>query len=215
MRRLNYLVWCIGLFPLVVLTSCGGAGGGGIAGLGGKDLMVPAKRIKTPEADYALVTFVRSSVMAFGVKAMIWDREVLVGELTPRNYIQYKVEPGTHLFLAKSENWSYLRANLSAGKHYIVTAAVYPGGNSARIELEPALPYEKKVSKTDVDGWLLGLTPEKVQEDYAEIYADPYLAATRVAIQKYDEGKVDYRTLNAGDDWPHLSLNPPPKEESK
>lgn len=203
---------CFGA-ALLMLTSCGGTTSTGLSGLGGKDLMVPAKKIKTPEADYALVTFVRSSVMAFGVKATIWDRETLIGELTPRNYIQYKATPGTHLFLAKSESWSYLKANLSPGKHYIVTAAVYPGGNSARIELEPALPYEKKVSKTDVDSWFLTLGPEKVQDEYGEIYAAPYLPATRLAIQKYDEGKVDYLILNAGDDWPHLGLNPPPPEK--
>ncbi len=215
MRRLMLGALVVVALGGLLLSSCGGGGAGGGGGFGGRDLMNPVKRIKTPAADYALVTFVRSSVMAFGVKAKLWDGEKLIGELTPRKMIQYKAEPGTHLFLAKSEHWSYLKANLSPGKHYIVVTEVVPGGNSAQINLVPALPYEKEVSKTDVDGWLMTLTPESVQPDYAEVYAAPYLAETRAAIREFDEGKVDFETLNAGDDWPHLALNPPSAEEKK
>ncbi len=176
--------------------------------MGGTDLMVPSSRIKIPEADYALVTFVRSSVMAFGVKVMIWDTETLVGELTPRKIIQYKAEPGTHLFLAKSGHWSYLTAHLSAGKHYVVTLNATPGGYTASIELTPALPYEDKVSKTDVDGWLFGIEVQKPMSEYAEVYKVPYLSEVREAIKKYNDKRVDALTLNAGDYWPHISLEP-------
>lgn len=181
----------------------------GCGGGGARELMIPTTRIKAPEADYALVTFVRSSVMAFGVKVMLWDKENLIGELSPRKYVQYKAEPGKHLFLAKAENWFFLNANLSPGKHYIVRVKVVPGGYSAGVELAPALPFEDKVTKAEVDEWLFGLEAQRPMVDYAEVYKTPYLPEVRSAVKKYDEGKVDYITLNPGDDWPHLALNPP------
>ena len=190
--------------------SCGGGGFGGMGGSGGSgELMSPAKRIRKPDTDTALVTFVRSSVMAFGVDAMLWDSETLIGELNPRHYIQYKAAPGKHIFLLKGATWSYLNANLVAGKHYVVIAKVDPGGSTATIDLKPALPFEASPSKLEVDEWLLSLGPEHASAEYAEVYKNPYLPALRTAIQKYDDGKVEYLTLNPGDDWPHLALNPP------
>jgi hypothetical protein len=170
--------------------------------------MIPAKRIKTPDPEFATVTFIRSGVMAFGVTAMLWDRESLIGELSPRKYIQYKAAPGKHLFMAKSENWSYLNANLIAGKHYIVVVDIYPNGYGARFELTPALPFEDKVKKTDIDGWFVNLEGEKPLSEYVDAYKMPYLAETRRAAKAYDDGKVDCPTLNPGDDWPHLSASP-------
>ena len=205
MRRMKVFVTAIGvLLSSVLFLSCGG---------GARDLMIPAARIEKPEPDFALVTFVRSNVMAFGVKAMLWDREHLIGELNPRHYVQYRAEPGKHLFLIKSGNWSFLNANLIAGKHYIVRAKVYPGGNSAYIALEPALPFENDVSKTQVDEWLYSLEGEKALAEYAEIYKNPYLGEVRTAIKKYEDGKVDCDTLNPGDHWPHLALHPPEETE--
>jgi hypothetical protein len=196
-------------------TGCGGGGAGGAGGGGARDLMISTTRLKTFEPQYAVVTFVRSSVMAFGVKAMIWDGETLVGELTPRKYIQYKASPGKHLFMAKSEQWVYLNANLIAGKQYVINTDVSPGGYSALIELKPVLPFETKYSKTDVDGWFFNLEAQKPLPDYADIYKAPYLAEVRTAIKDYEEGRVEHITLNPGDDWPHLGLNPPPPEEKK
>ncbi len=215
MGRLIRSILEIGISVFVCFgVGCGGGGaGGGGGGFGGRDLMVSTTRLETFEPEYAVVNFVRSSIMALGVKALIWDGETLVGELAPRKYIQYKATPGKHLFMAKSEQWMYLNANLAAGKQYVVKAEAEPGGYSAVIELKPVLPFEKEYSKTDVDGWFFNLSPQKPLAGYADVYKAPFLADVRKAVKNYEDGRAQYITLNPGDDWPHLALNPPPEEK--
>ena len=163
-------------------------------------LMEETARMDIPHLDKAVVTFVRSSIMAPTTKSGIWDRENFVGEIKARSYIQYETEPGEHLFLAQSEVWSYLVAHLQGGRQYVVKAEVIPGSNSPRIQLTPVIPGGR-TTKADIDEWFEDLEGYKPSESVAEAYVRGHLPALKKAVKRYDEGRVTFENLSPGDAW--------------
>ena len=67
-------------------------------------LMIRSESVLIPGPNYAVVNFLRPSSMGGAIKFGIWDKENIVGILTPKNYIQYKASPGEHLFITRAEN---------------------------------------------------------------------------------------------------------------
>src|SRR4051812_44122291 len=78
--------------------------------------MRPAKFNATAESSQAIVTFVRESIwMGDGIHLYLWDGETFIGTLSAGTLVQYRVAPGPHVFMANSENWSYVKADLQPG----------------------------------------------------------------------------------------------------
>ena len=163
-------------------------------------LMVEAPRLDIPHLDKVVVTFIRSSIMAPTTKTGLWDRESFIGELKARAYIQYETTPGKHLFLASSEVWSYLEANLQGGRNYVVKAEVVPGGNSPRINLEPVVPGGK-TTQEDINDWLKNLDGYKPSQEVSEEYVRLNLGALKKAVKLYDEDRIVSEVLSPGDAW--------------
>jgi hypothetical protein len=163
-------------------------------------LMVETAKLDVPSLDEVVVTFVRSSIMAPTVKGGLWDRERFIGEIKARSLVQYKTTPGKHLFLASSETWSYLEANLQGGRHYVVKAEVVPGGNSARLNLAPVVPGGRK-TKEDIAKWLDDLDGYKPSKEQTEEYLRVHLGALKRAVERYDMGRIVAETLSPQDAW--------------
>lgn len=189
MRLITLSVMLLGL---LAFSGCGG---------GSSPLMVQSSPLPAPDLNHVLVTFIRSSVMSPTLKAELWHRDAFIGELKARSYVQYETTPGKHLFMAKSENWSYLEATLQGGRHYVVQAKIYPGDYRARIELEAASPDDGKVTKAQIDGWLADLkgrtaSPEVLKQEESERKAD-----MMNALKAYDDGRIVPNHLRVNDAW--------------
>src|SRR5687767_6715547 len=90
--------------------------------------MRPAQFKATAEPAQATVTFVRESVwMGDGIHLYLWDGDTFIGTLSAGTLVQYRVAPGPHVFMANSENWSYVKADLQPGKSYFIKANMFPG----------------------------------------------------------------------------------------
>ena len=63
------------------------------------------------DSERVLVNFVRSSIFfGDGVNFSIWDSDQLVGVQTAGSIIQYETSPGEHVFMCRSEAWTYMKA---------------------------------------------------------------------------------------------------------
>jgi len=125
-------------------------------GCGGSDYMRNATTILQPDEQHAVVTFVRPSAFAFAIEVSMWDGEHFFGMLNSKKVLSYKAAPGEHLFVAHADNWSYLKANLEAGKHYYVVAKMFPGKKmffGIGVALNPVLK-DGEVTDAQIDNWV-------------------------------------------------------------
>jgi hypothetical protein len=151
--------------------------------------------ISAPQANTALVTFVRTSVFfGDGVSMDIWDGERFVGSLGAGTMIQYETEPGGHLFLANAENWSYTSANLLPGKRYFIRANIFPGVGSARVALAA-------VPKTDprIEEWQSKLAPMRALPADKQAVESRKQNEIRAAVAAFKAGQVTFGQLRPED----------------
>jgi len=174
------------LLLVMILSSCGSS------------LMMQTQRIQQPEDQYALVTFIRPSVFGGAIQFGLWDSENLIGILSAKSYVQYLVEPGEHIFLGRAENWSYVKANLEAGKKYYILGKVFPGVWKARVALEP-ITKNSDVTDQQLKEWLDKLSPTTMIPKKREAYAKPRTKQVSHAVGDLEAGKVKYLTMEADD----------------
>jgi len=96
-------------------------------------------------ADKAVVYFARPSGLGALVNFTFFDDETAIGRFNGGKYMRYTCEPGAHLFWARSENKSYVKANLEAGKMYVIEALPQMGGFKAGVRLIPVNPLTYKM----------------------------------------------------------------------
>ena len=108
----------------------------------GSSLMTRVPTIEKPDSGRAMVTFFRPSAFGGAIKFSAWDGDRFIGILTARSYVQYQTNPGRHLFMARAENWSYVEADLQAGRHYYIIARPMMGAWKARVALDPVGQHE-------------------------------------------------------------------------
>jgi len=145
--------------------------------------MKPSSMNVEPGGDYAVINIMRPSSMASAISFGIWDRDTFVGVLLRKSIIQYKASPGEHLIMARSENWSAVRANVEAGKNYYILASPRMGAWKARVALTTLQPDDKRVNK-----WM---RVRKIEIDESRLgsYIDERLDHVRSAAEKYDSGQ--------------------------
>lgn len=80
-----------------------------------------------------IVYFVRRSHEVLLVKYNIYDSNIPLGKLGAQKYFAYECEPGEHIFVAKSENTSYMEA----GRVYVVDVETEMGLIKARVNPFP------------------------------------------------------------------------------
>ena len=186
MKRQDYLRLVFVLVLILFVSGCGSS------------MMIKAKPMVVPENNDVIVTFFRPSFFGGAIKFGLWDNENFIGILTAGSYVQYKTHPGEHLFIARAENWSYVKADLQSGKQYFILGKVFPGVWKARVALDPVNKNDN-ISQAQIDNWLNGLTPTTVIPEKADSYAKPRLPHMKAAIEKFKTGDVKYNELQAAD----------------
>ena len=149
-------------------------------------------------ADRALVTFVRTSLFGGAIQFGIWDGADFVGVLSAKSYVQYLATPGKHVFLARGENWSYVKADLEGGKEYFIIGKVFPGIWKARVALDPVVNGDG-TTQADIDKWLAELTPTKVIPEKFDGYVTQRVEQVRTAAREVDNGEVKFEVLSTED----------------
>jgi len=167
-KRMN--LSAIGILVLLVLTplfmsGCSSAG----------NFMIEAEPTSGPQQGKALVTLIRPSFVGGAIAFGMWDSDNLIGVLQAGKCIHYETVPGEHYFLARAENWSCVKADLAANRHYVIKANPFMGVWKARIALDPITKadYEERGQLKDVKKWLEKLKPVTPDPQGAEAYAQP------------------------------------------
>lgn len=161
-------------------------------------MMQPVAPQSPPEPSQALVTFLRPSYFGGAIQFGIWDSDRFVGILEAGSYIQVLVPPGEHLFLARAENWSYVHADLEAGRQYFILAKVFPGVWKARVAYDPILRDDPQ-SDAEIAQWLSDLKPIGVIPEKVEAYSAPRREQVRQAVADFRQDAVASERLEASD----------------
>lgn len=123
-----------------------------------------------PDAQSAVISFYRPARLIAEVPFSLWSRDGYTGSLRGGQYLQIRVAPGSHTFVALSERLSVLNATVEVGKEYAVEFDVGMGWNQAHVKL---LPVNLGADAVKVDGWKRKAIPVGVS---TEILQDPRVA---------------------------------------
>lgn len=175
----------VALLALIFLSGCGSS------------MMTKVPAITGPDDSHALVTIMRPSAFGGAIKFSTWDGDNFLGILTARSYIQYRAEPGEHLFMARAENWSGVKASLQAGRHYFIVARPQMGAWKARVNLDPVSKDE--YNATQINSWLARLNPIGVIPETIDAYVNPRLAQVKVAVENFKSDRAAATTMNPED----------------
>lgn len=103
-------------------------------------VLTKAQDIEAPPSDKSVVYFMRPNGLGIIVNFTYYDGDQIIGKFNGAKYMRYECEPGEHTFWARSENRSFLKANLAAGKIYVVEALPVMGAFKAGVDLLPINP---------------------------------------------------------------------------
>jgi len=109
--------------------------------------LVEDATLAKPAEGKVMVYFARRDGSAFLIKFSIYDGDLFLGKLGANKYFAYECDPGKHVFMAKSENTSYVEADLEAGKTYVMDTKVRMGVMTAQVKLSPLDRSNKKYEK--------------------------------------------------------------------
>lgn len=126
-----------------------------------------SQAIEPPPEYKAVVYFMRPSSSGGLMNFVFFDGDQVIGRLGGAKYFRYECSPGAHLFWAKSENRSFLEANLEAGKIYIIHAKSIMGVARANVQLKAIDPEVHKLKRfqkhlSERSSW--DLSPEKMDQ---------------------------------------------------
>lgn len=88
-------------------------------------------------SEKAIVYFVRANGLGVLINFTFFDGEKVIGRFNGPKYMRYECNPGKHLFWARSENKSYVEADLNAGSIYLIDVIPRLGGIKASVKLIP------------------------------------------------------------------------------
>lgn len=98
-------------------------------------------------SDKAVVYFARAYSTGSMINFTYFDSTKVIGKFNGPKYMRYECEPGEHLFWARSENRDFLRANLEAGKIYIIEVIPMMGAIKAAVRLVPVNSPDYKLKR--------------------------------------------------------------------
>ena len=158
-------------------------------------IMVQTAPIERVGKNKALVTFLMlSSYLTnsgdYGrsttpIEYDIWDGEKFIGALSKDTYIQYSVDQGEHLFIARGGNWSFVKANLSPGKRYYLYLNVYPRfWGKWGVYLQPVKSEDKELI-SELPSQLSNIKPMSVIDGKSENYTKERIGEVKNEIQVF------------------------------
>ena len=104
--------------------------------------------IEPAPSEKAVVYFVRSSMFGFAINFTYFDSTKVIGRFNGHKFLRYECDPGEHLFWARSENRDYVKADLEAGKIYVIDVIPQMGAVKAGVRLVPINSSNYKMKKT-------------------------------------------------------------------
>jgi len=171
----------------------------------GSKIMIPASQVGSVNQDKALVTFmmwqrVPNMGPTFKFEFDIWDGEKFIGALTTQKYFQYMADPGEHLFVARGGNWSFVKANLQAGKKYYVFLNIPPRPFRAShgVSLQPVKREDKELM-ADIRAYLNDMKPISVATGQYNDYVKDRIEEVRNEIKVFKTTVYQFSTLDAQD----------------
>ncbi len=121
------------------------------------------------------VYFTRANSLGALINFTYFDGDRAIGKFNGMGYFIYECEPGEHLFWARSENKSFVQAELEPGKTYLIDVQPRMGGLKASVKLVPVdkndykmKPIQRLVTKREP----IVFSEEelaKIQENMAEV----------------------------------------------
>lgn len=170
-------------------------------------LMMKTEKDYAADEQFALVTFQRpgsglTSFVSGDQPSEMWDGDQLIGVLKGDQYFQYKAKPGKHLFISRAGNWSFLEADLAAGKHYGVFVKSAPGwkpfgGNKTNIILIPVTKDGEWLEKSQ-EWHKKCVAMEPISENIAS-HEKKFKKRVEDAIKNFNEGNAESLFLDPED----------------
>ena len=105
------------------------------------------QEIELAPENKSVVYFVRANAYGSLINFSFFDFDKVIGRFNGLGYIRYECEPGDHDFWARSENRSFVKATLQAGKIYVIEAIPTMGGFKSAILLAPVSRDYKRLRK--------------------------------------------------------------------
>ncbi|HEX2953382.1 MAG TPA: hypothetical protein VHR47_05295, partial [Bacillota bacterium] len=124
-------------------------------GLLGIELMKTVENELKPDSENALITFIRPEKFIKDVPFGIWGEDGYLGTLRGNTYFRVSVKPGKHIFVAKSEKYSVVEADVEAGKEYYIQLKAKVGMFLAGVQM---MPVNKVTKDIELQGWLKSST---------------------------------------------------------
>ncbi|MBT8284470.1 MAG: hypothetical protein HKO75_03735 [Flavobacteriaceae bacterium] len=100
-----------------------------------------------PPLETSTVYFTRANALGALINFTYFDGEEAIGKFNGLGYFVYECEPGKHLFWARSENKSFVEAELQPGGTYLIDVVPKMGGLKASVRLIPVDVSDYKMKK--------------------------------------------------------------------
>ncbi len=147
--------------------------------------------------DSARVNFVRPRVWwSDGSSFDLWDGGKFVGVISAGSIIQYRTQPGSHVFMLRpmsgSEDWSYVKANVAGGKQYFVKVNVRFSG-SGWFGVANAIEDDR------TETWLTKLQPLETVPEELDSYLLKRVGKAKEALRDFRNGRARYVELHPED----------------
>ena len=147
---------------------------------------VAAQNFEPAPADKAVVYFVRASGLGALINFNHYDGDQLIGRFNAGKYLRYECEPGEHLFWARSENRSFVEADLTAGSTYLVEIVPTMGGLKAGVLLVPIDPREQDIPRR-IQRLVTKRGPENYDDSQLAEWAERTAGKTENGLERYDK----------------------------
>lgn len=145
-----------------------------------------------PAENKSIVYIARRNTEAPFLKFRIYDGDRFLGRLGVHRFFAYECDPGHHVFAAKSENTSFVEAELEAGKVYLLDVEGKKGILYARVALLPLDKNHKRYEK-DKERFLKLVTKGKGE---LLVDADDQEAEAEGEEEDVEDGKILQRFNN-------------------
>ena len=152
--------------------------------------VLPAQSVEPAPTDKAVVYFVRASGLGAVVNFHYYNGDQLIGKFNGTKYMRYECEPGEHVFWARSENRSFVEADLMAGNIYLIKVTPLPGGLKAGVALSPIDPQIDEIPKA-IRRLVTKRASQSFSPDLLRLWAERTHSKTLNGMKKYLEKKED------------------------
>jgi hypothetical protein len=157
-----------------------------LSGCSSHQLWVEDQNVIGADDRHAVITFIKGAQARTSKYLLVWeDGDEFVGMITSGMYIKRKVTAGEHVFVGLSgiKNTTVLKANVEAGKNYIVRIQFIP---FAGVRFDP-YSSDEYIDPEIIEGW---------EKDYKQ--AAPGPGTERHRIKWADKAKLVYSQVQEG-----------------